>query len=390
MTAQDGNGSTVKSYAGTVQIHLSDSQAVPPQNSTLTNGVGVFTVTLRTEGLQTVQAEDTAHSSVISKFAKVNVTTAFPATFAVVEPHTAVAGTPFTVTVTAEDVFGGTVTAYAGSVQLSSSDASAVLPQPAALTNGVGKFQVTLQTAGTQNVLTANSGIAVSLSNSISVSAAGLSKLFVTAPATVLPSTAFPVKVLAEDTYGNTVSSYSGTVGFTTSDSNAPAPAGGPLPGGSGTFTAILNTSGNQTLTVTDTGNHNLTGSVVVAVDPLAAASPRAWQSSACPRKSLPAHHFNWAWRRLTPPPTFWRVTAATSISAHQTPRPHCPRVKLAKGWDSSQSLWRRQVSRPLPCRISFTPASKAVPRLQWRWVSPRILPSPAFPAPSPLARPSP
>jgi hypothetical protein len=63
-----------------------------------------------------------------------------------------VAGTPFTVTVTAEDVSNATVASYPGTVQLTSTDGAAMLPANATLTNGVGTFQVTLNTVGNATV----------------------------------------------------------------------------------------------------------------------------------------------------------------------------------------------------------------------------------------------
>jgi len=69
-------------------------------------------------------------------------------------PATAAAGVPFTITVTAKDGLGATLTSYTGTIHFSSTDPSAILPADATLTNGVGTFTVTLLTAGTR-VITA-------------------------------------------------------------------------------------------------------------------------------------------------------------------------------------------------------------------------------------------
>src|SRR6478752_462751 len=63
------------------------------------------------------------------------------------------AGVQHSVTVTALDGSEATDTSYTGSVAITSSDGSAVLPTSAALTNGVGSFNVTLTTAGTQSII---------------------------------------------------------------------------------------------------------------------------------------------------------------------------------------------------------------------------------------------
>src|SRR5260370_8180095 len=59
---------------------------------------------------------------------------------------------PFSVTVTAQDQFNNTATGYSGTAHFTSSDGAAVLPADATLSNGVGSFNVTLETAGNQTV----------------------------------------------------------------------------------------------------------------------------------------------------------------------------------------------------------------------------------------------
>ena len=68
-------------------------------------------------------------------------------------PEVANAGSSFTVTVTAQNIVGNTVTSYSGTVHLTSNDPQAVLPADATLTNGVGTFNVTLKTAGSQAII---------------------------------------------------------------------------------------------------------------------------------------------------------------------------------------------------------------------------------------------
>ncbi|MGO4883614.1 MAG: InlB B-repeat-containing protein [Bryobacteraceae bacterium] len=56
---------------------------------------------------------------------------------------------PFEITVTAVDSAGSVVTGYSDPIHFTSSDGSAILPTNSTLTNGSGKFQVTLHTPGT-------------------------------------------------------------------------------------------------------------------------------------------------------------------------------------------------------------------------------------------------
>src|SRR5207237_697538 len=56
VTALDAFNNTATGYAGTVHFTSSDGAATLPANSTLTNGTGTFSTTLRTSGNQTITA----------------------------------------------------------------------------------------------------------------------------------------------------------------------------------------------------------------------------------------------------------------------------------------------------------------------------------------------
>ena len=64
VTALDASNAVVTGYTGTVHFTSSDGAAVLPPNSTLTNGVGTFSVTLKTAGAQTITATDTVTATV--------------------------------------------------------------------------------------------------------------------------------------------------------------------------------------------------------------------------------------------------------------------------------------------------------------------------------------
>lgn len=59
VTALDKAGNTVSTYSGAVHFSSSDSNAILPHDSTLTNGRGTFAATLETPGNQTITATDT-------------------------------------------------------------------------------------------------------------------------------------------------------------------------------------------------------------------------------------------------------------------------------------------------------------------------------------------
>jgi predicted outer membrane repeat protein len=73
VTAKDSYGNTVTGYNGTVHFTSSDSQAILPADSTLTNGAGSFSATLKTAGSQSLTATDTANASITGTQAGITV-----------------------------------------------------------------------------------------------------------------------------------------------------------------------------------------------------------------------------------------------------------------------------------------------------------------------------
>jgi hypothetical protein len=262
VTAKDASGNTVTAYTGTVNVTTSDATgSVSPASSTLTSGVGTFTVTLKTKGTATVTAKDSVNAAITGTSASVTVNAAAldhltltPTTLAIA------AGTAQTVTVRGFDVYGnqtGTDT-----IQMTSTDPT--YSASAALAAGVHSFNVTLKTAGTQTITatdTTNGAILPVTSSPITVSPAAVKNLVVVAPGSVTHGVPFSITVTATDAFGNTATSYAGTVHFASTDGAAVLPADSTLTNGEGTFSVTLNTTGNKKVTVSDTVTNSLKGS---------------------------------------------------------------------------------------------------------------------------------
>jgi uncharacterized repeat protein (TIGR01451 family) len=89
VTALDASNAVVTGYTGTVHFTSSDGAAVLPANSTLTNGVGTFSVTLKTAGAQTIAATDTVTASITGVSGTITVTGVGPAAMlAISKTHT--------------------------------------------------------------------------------------------------------------------------------------------------------------------------------------------------------------------------------------------------------------------------------------------------------------
>jgi probable HAF family extracellular repeat protein len=196
--------------------------------------------------------------------------------FSVTSTTPQVIGTSFNITVSVLDATNNLVTAYAGMLHFSSSDPLAVLPHDSPLANGTGTFPVTLKTApaATVTVTDTTKGSISGTSNSIQVSAPATTHFSVSTVSSASSGTPFNFTVTALDPSNNTVTTYAGTVHFTSTDGHAVLPANATLTNGTGTFSATLKTVGSQTITATDTVTVSITGSSnAVSVSPAAKAT---------------------------------------------------------------------------------------------------------------------
>jgi len=193
-------------------------------------------------------------------------------TFTLTAPASSTPGSAFDVTVTANNGDGST---YLGTVQFTSSDGSASLPANYTFTSADANTHtftggVTLNANGADTITvsdaqqTANPGVAT-----VNVG----THFVVSAPATATAGTAFNFTVTAKDASNNTVTGYTGTVHFTSSDPAAVLPANATLTSGTGTFPATLKMLGSQTITATDTVTTITGTSNAITVNAAAASS---------------------------------------------------------------------------------------------------------------------
>ncbi|MGA9673560.1 MAG: Ig-like domain repeat protein [Terracidiphilus sp.] len=101
------------------------------------------------------------------------------------------------------------------------------------------------------------------------VNAPPVTHFAVSAPATATAGVAFNFTITALDAGNATVTGYTGTVHFTSTDGAAILPANSTLVNGVGTFSATLDTAGTQTISVADTVTTSATGtSGTITVSP--------------------------------------------------------------------------------------------------------------------------
>ncbi len=158
----DNFGTINNGYMGTVHFTSTDSVAVLPADSTLTNGTGSFIATLKTSSNQTITTTDTVNSSITGS-ATVAVNPAPAATFSVSLPARRTPGSAFDITVRVFDQFQNTASGYRGTVHLTNSDGRASLPADYTFTSSdAGKHKFSnggaLLTQGTQTVTATDLG----------------------------------------------------------------------------------------------------------------------------------------------------------------------------------------------------------------------------------------
>jgi hypothetical protein len=271
-------------YTGTVSVTSLDPQFSPPVPYSFTSqddDTHTFSVTLNTQGMQTITVSD-AVDGVDPVTITVQVDPAPASKFQIIPPGQATAGTPFGVTVTALDAFNNITTFYAGTIHFTTSDLQTGVSVPADYTfvpgtdNGSHTFPqgFVLDTAGVQTITaTDTSNSSITGNGRLTVVATAATHLTVSAPSTVQAGAVFAISVSALDQFNNIAPTYRGQVHFTTTDTGSAILLPGNYTftsgdGGTHTFTnsTTLNTGGNQTITATDTASSSVTGSTTVLV----------------------------------------------------------------------------------------------------------------------------
>ncbi len=205
VTALSPNGGIDTSFMGTIQFSSTDSQAGLPASFTFNAGdagAATFTTTFKTAGTQAITATDTANGAIIGTEDNIIVQAATARSLKVTGlPTTTATGLPTTFTVTAYDAYGNVATSYAGTLQFTSSDSQASLPENETISpeqQGTSTFVATFESAGTQTITATDTVI---------------SSIKGTASTTVVPN---PTAVFIEQdttTEGNWLGTY-GTQGY--------------------------------------------------------------------------------------------------------------------------------------------------------------------------------
>ena len=256
VTAYDAYNNVATGYTGTVRFTSTDPNAILSPNITFVagnHGMRLAAITLQSSGTQSITGNDTLSPTLAGIDSILVVNPSSVAFFGVSGyPNPATAGQQGNITVTAYDSYHNVVTAYTGTVQISSTDFNAILP-PNRVYNandaGIVTLPVTLRTSGNITI-SANDTVSPSISgnqNSIVVNSNIAVRLKATGfPTIINAGQAANVIITAYDTYGNVAKGYTGTVRIYSSDPNAALPSNYTFGGTNGNVTlpVTLKTSG--------------------------------------------------------------------------------------------------------------------------------------------------
>jgi hypothetical protein len=267
VTALNSNGQATAAYQGTSGTCNGESIVFSTNNSnpilqpcpyTFTNGVYSSSgFVLKTAGTgYTITVTDNVTPSITGTSGPITVNPNVLNSLSVSLPSSAIMGTPFTFTVTGQDLAGNTETTNTDLVKITSSDSAAALPAKKHRVAGSATFTITLNTYGNQTITATDlTSSGINGTSTILVNNAPAASFRISAPATATAETPFNITVTALTAQGATATAYTGTFHFTSTDNLSIFPGNSTLTNGVGTFSALLNTPGGQTITVTDNYN---------------------------------------------------------------------------------------------------------------------------------------
>ncbi len=194
--------------------------------------------------------------------------------FSLTAPAAVSAGSTFSVTVTALDAANNVATGYSGIVNFTSTDGQFGLSGGQMLTGGTGTFPLSLRSAGSQTIAATDVAkpTITGTTGSITV-VVEVARLTVAVPTGRGPAAVYnfiftagiPLNftVTALDGLGKLFPAYTGKVNFTSTDAQAVLPTSSNLTNGTGSFSAAFKTTGNQTITATDTATSSIAGTSI-------------------------------------------------------------------------------------------------------------------------------
>jgi len=328
VTAKDSLGNIVTSDNDTISLSSSDFSATLPPTGALTNGVGIFPITLKTAGTQTIVAADLGPRTIVATQRGITVTPTSPASITAssgTTPQSAQVGHAFTVpfAVIVKDAFGNAVPGATVTFTQPANGASGAFAAPATVTtnsSGVATAPTFIAnaTAGAYAVIASASGVGTPASFAVTNLPGPPGSIIATAgsaqSAAIGGTFAHPFVALVKDASGNPVGAGT-SVTFTT-----------PASGASGTFvggalSATVQTAADGTATSPVFKANTVAGSSGVTTSAPGVTAPATFTLSNTPGPAAPI-----APAPVAPTPSTPPITKATTTPA-PTPTAVAPKT---------------------------------------------------------------
>ncbi|MGD0645766.1 MAG: hypothetical protein ABSA75_12750, partial [Candidatus Bathyarchaeia archaeon] len=255
ITAEASNGKTVTSYTGTNTLTVSSGTISPTSTTAFVAGVWTGSVTLSQAGTGISISTSGGGKSGTSNTLTVNLGAIDHFVFNTVSTQTA--GKAFSITITAKDSSGNTVTGYIGTNTLSVSTGTISPTISGAFSKGVWTGSVTVTWAGSGVTLSTSGSSKTGTSGSFTVNPGVLDHFtFSTISSPQIGGVPFSITVNALDAYGNTVTGYDGTLALSVSTGTISPTITGPLSSSVWTGVVTVTAAGSSVnITATD-GSH--------------------------------------------------------------------------------------------------------------------------------------
>ncbi len=281
ITAVDQYGNLATSFNGIDSIglggtHPAGSSISGANSAQATNGIATVSGLVLTEsGNYTLGVSSTGLTAATTTGVSVKALAASQFVVSTQPPSSVIAGTPFGLTITAEDKYGNQATSYNStvSVSLSHNPGTGTLggTQTAQASSGVAQFSgLLLDTAASGYTLAATNGSFSSPpSSAITVTPAPAAKLivYIPPPTSMISGSQFGLAIAALDQFGNLATGYTGNVKIQLDNNPGNATLSGPTTvaavNGVANFHAFITTEIAATGYTLEATADNITGNVV-------------------------------------------------------------------------------------------------------------------------------
>jgi hypothetical protein len=256
ITAKDANSNTVTSYTGTNTLTSSSGTISPTGTSAFVAGVWTGSVSLSASSSGTTISTSGYSKSGTSNLFTVNAGALDHFVFSSIGTQTA--STSFSITITAKDASGNTVTSYTGSNTLSASAGTISPTITGSFSSGIWTGSVTLSSAGSAISISTSGSSKTSTSNSFTVNSLSLDHyVFNTINSPQTAGSAFTITITAKASNGNTITSYTGKPTLSISTGTINPTVTGAFSNGVWTGTVTTTGAGSDVTIMATEGSHS-------------------------------------------------------------------------------------------------------------------------------------